>query len=869
MRWADLSQHPVFRRQCIVEGFVPAWIDLLPQFESDAVAEKMRRKVRSAIAFNELDDPVLSCGADFCGSGLCPRCVRLVRRNVIDFGWNHRLSERRWNFVTIRFANGWKQPGDLTRIEGLGERPDVRAFLTALRMVAPALLVLGSVEAIFHAVGNRPKGVNFHLHAMISGVDEATIRRAADVAFDLEKIANPVDVLQVEEGEQQFLNAWSYTFKQPFWKRSRKDDNDRGKRSSPSSKELRQLCANYGAHQPRHRLFAVGFELTQHGMAWPDARDQRVRRVELVPPTPRGIEDGQPALVKGHRRVPRGHNQVTRSNTGDGASAAQTSVGVDPADSTGAVMSGGPDARITIVEKIVVEESGEVLLRLRFPTPSGMAETELPRKMLGEVRTFRPHLLSLDAAGDIDFKGEADRLLLEAPQNSVVRTSKAGWRGDTYVCELGVFGAVLTERVEFAQTKSPRPRSRMGTLAGHRKVVDRSIRNSDILAVTYLAALAPPLMMRIGELQGFAVHLVGESTTGKTLAQRFGQSAFARSAELDLVTFDQAPQAISATLSSMSGTAIAFKDLKADSDTGKVHMDKLQRLMFAVHSGDARQRSNELPLTSPQACVLLLSDEVSLTARFDAQRKATESGTHVRVLEIPVPDRKAGGIFARIGKSAGKKAAKAVEDGIRKHHGMAFEAWIDALVRINPSTDEVETLAANFVASRGNLDAYETRVARPLGLLAATAQLAKQAGLVVSGRRFLKAISRLFPQIRAQLYGLTPDVVQSLKLFATATRDTSVFPLAVVGVPLADHQPVGFVRKERDELILYIRPDAFRDYFPHGADARIREILHRAGTISKPANGWTASVQQAGMSNDMRCMKVKVAALRAYVARLE
>ncbi len=434
-----------------------------------------------------------------------------------------------------------------------------------------------------------------------------------------------------------------------------------------------------------------------------------------------------------------------------------------------------------------------------------------------------------------------------------------------------MFGAELKERIEFSATAPSvkrRARTQAGTVARHRKVVDRAVRDSDILAVTYLAALAPPLMMRVGEVQGFAVHLVGESTTGKTLALRFGQSVFASPVEADLATFDQAPQAISTTLSAMSGTAIAFKDLKADSDPGKVHMEKLQRLMFAVHSGDVRHRSGELPLTPPQACVLLLSDEVSLTARFDAQGKATEGGTHVRVVEIPVPRRKAGGVFAKIGKRAGKKAANALEVGLRKNHGTAFGFWIDALVRHNPTRGQVAALGEKFFASLGDLDVYDTRFARPFGLLAATAHLAKQAGLITCEKRFLAALRRVFPKALAQLHGLTPGFVQSLKKLNAATRDTSIFPRAVVGIPVSVDQPVGFVRKERKGRVLYIRPEAFMRYFAAGANERAKEILHRAGIVIKPATGWTASAQQAGIAKESRYIKLKLSALRAYVAKL-
>lgn len=869
MDWISLPKAPVFRASLIADGAIPAWLDLLPQFESDAMAEEVRKKVRAAIAFEEIQEPLLKCRGDLCGSGLCPRCTRVVRRNLIDFGWKHRLSERPWYFVTIRFAGGWRNPGDFTPFGPLNARSDLRAFKASLATAAPDALMMGSIEAVFQTVANRAKGVNLHLHAMVSGADEAVIRRAAEASFELEKIANPLDIQLVKLGERNFLKAWSYSYKQPHWKRSRKDETDRGKRELPSSRQLRQLCANYGPHRPTDRLFTVGFEISGDGIAWGKKGELRVTSLDNVPSGIAGIgTDPQQQVGDGHIQVPAGHSRVTSSNTGEAATHVQPQGGVDPADSNARVLPGAPGARITIVEKIVVEDTGEVLLRLRFPTPSGISETLVPRKMLGDARMFRPHLLALDAAGDIDFKVEADRLLLEAPSNTVIRTTKAGWRGDTYVCELGVFGAAPTERIEFAHSMTPRPRGRAGTVVGHRKIVDDAVRNSDILAITYLAALVPPLMMRVGEVQGFAVHLVGESTTGKTLAQRFGQSVFTSPAETDLLTFDQAPQAISTTISAMAGTAIAFKDLKADSDTGKVHMEKLQRLMFAVHSGDVRYRSKEVALAPPQACVLLLSDEVSLTARFGAQRKATESGTHVRVLEIPVPDRQHGGIFSKIGKRAGKNAAKVLEAGLRNHHGTTFASWIDALVTLSPTRTLVDALGERFIASLGDMDGYDARFARPFGLLAATAHLAKRASLITSKKRFLSALRRVFRKSLAQLHGLTPDVVESIKKLDNAARDTSIFPRAMIGTAINDHKPIGFVRKERGGRFLYIRPESFADFFADGADARGREVLHRAGVIVKPTNGWTASVRQAGLAKEVRCMKLKLSALHTYVARL-
>ena len=249
---------------------MPNWLPL--GFERGSSARAMRRKVRAALRRHPVkyEGKRMQLGRclaeDPCHSGLCPSCLRGLRRGLLRFLSHQRLHRREWYLVTIRVAGWTKAVGDYTPFGPLREHPAIKAYLGRLRRQGHADLVLfGSIETVFKTVANKAVGKPFHLHFMISGASKADINEAVRSTFKLDRSTRrALDVERVDPGRVNFVRAASYVFKQPYWKKSHRTFKSRdGWRQFPKPNELAELISNLGAHPWNGRLIMVGMRFDQ------------------------------------------------------------------------------------------------------------------------------------------------------------------------------------------------------------------------------------------------------------------------------------------------------------------------------------------------------------------------------------------------------------------------------------------------------------------------------------------------------------------------------------------------------------------------------------------------------------------------------
>lgn len=817
-----------------------------------------------------------------CGNGFCPMCVRRARRYLLDFASSRWLFRLKWHLVTIRVEGWTKEAGDWSLFGPLGSRPDVSKFLDILHRKRPkGLLAIGGIEAVYVTVENMPVGKVFHLHLLISGPSSEDIKAAAAESFNLDKaIKNNPDVKLVREGQVNFFKAFTYVFKQPLAKKSKRHHDEPGVRQTPKSNELRELMSNYGEHRVEDRLILEGF-------AWEKGALRRVSKpqrdqIRLLP-IPGRIVDGD--KVGGDEKAGGAENIDSAQKMGNngllihdppqniegkgvsagGVHPVQGEQGAQPLNegtdepqngslSMGEEEDEQPENFIEVLRSIKRDATGEYRLHIRFPKFDGVSEEiVIDRQLCANANQFWQKLVARGAANFINFKYEASRLLNADPPIRVRATDAPGWYGNRFVCDIGVLGRVAPgeELIEF-DTEVPAPRVGISDGSAQEWVDEMHafIAMSDYLALTYLCALLPPLAARVGERQGFVVNLVGESTTGKTLAFRLCQSVFARAEEPDLQTFDHTALSLKARLAALSCTAIPFKDVKASADKGIKAVEKFQQMIFAVHGGDAHWNLTDGSGKAPGFCIPMASDERSLVERYAMARVPFEEGDKVRCMELPVP--KHGGIFNRLhGDGPTAPVAKSLEGFIKRRYGLIFPVWIDAL-----SVTERKGLSQRFHESAERFvdrlkcdGSLEHRYARPFGLLAATAELAASINLLHDVDHYYAALERLYALGVARMTEGEAAIKEGLNAFVDAIRDRAKFPMVTVGSHPGAHYPAGFVRREGGVCFAYVRVKVFESYF----DRRLRPthtvlpVLRKAGAFLEQDGKPTRPVQQYGL----------------------
>lgn len=252
-------------------------------FESQEFTIKLRNKVAKATTSKDGTLLLAVCETrKYCGSGLCPRCVRRFRGRLLKFIHKNDLHEQVWSLATVR-PQSWEVPaGDdrpFTEIIGhqgkLNDIPALKTLVQALRRSwnqkcnrdpeFDKLIMIGSIETNFDVVGGTPDKKPFHLHLAVLGLKPVVVKsvlKASVHRLGLDQTNNPnfrvVDVKSDHRSDQRPVT--SYAFKQPYWRLSKKDKDHRGWKYTPSANELLELAYNYGSHQCQDRLLTVGIE---------------------------------------------------------------------------------------------------------------------------------------------------------------------------------------------------------------------------------------------------------------------------------------------------------------------------------------------------------------------------------------------------------------------------------------------------------------------------------------------------------------------------------------------------------------------------------------------------------------------------------
>lgn len=239
-----------------------AWRRALPDFDDLSWCWRERRATANALRFLGWDhESVRNCrNTQPCRCGLCPKCIRRLRVQLLDFLEGEELYRLNWHLVTIR-VEGWKvAPGDCAQFEALRDHRLIENLLARFRrMRLPGLTIFGAIETVYVTIANFPVEKPFHLHLMITGATAEQIQAAirATIPLDTTDI-RPLLIDPVQPTRKDFFRAASYAFKHPLQKKSKRSAEDHGRRQSLRAAERRELMQNLGVHGWTGRMILLG-----------------------------------------------------------------------------------------------------------------------------------------------------------------------------------------------------------------------------------------------------------------------------------------------------------------------------------------------------------------------------------------------------------------------------------------------------------------------------------------------------------------------------------------------------------------------------------------------------------------------------------
>lgn len=345
----------------------------------------------------------------------------------------------------------------------------------------------------------------------------------------------------------------------------------------------------------------------------------------------------------------------------------------------------------------------------------------MPMSMLaGDATEVRAVLLSEGLTIDTkNPRGVIDYIVSHTPSKTMRSANVTGWHYGAFVLPDAVIGAA---DIWFQATGRTAPYAAAGTFEGWQQLAVLASGNP-LLMLSMSAAFAGPLLHSLN-IEGGGLHLVGDSSTGKTTAIMAGISVWGGS------SFKRTWRA---TANGLEGAGALHSDtLLALDEIGEVDPRSLYESAYALINGVGKTRANKLGEARQAArwrVFLLSTGEVTVAARMAAGGIEAKAGQSVRILDIPVAGKY--GLFDELhGRASGSVLSDEVRHMASTDYGHAGPRFVECLIRaLDDGFTPFEELA-KFVEQFDATADQERRAARTFALCALAGELATTWGLV-------------------------------------------------------------------------------------------------------------------------------------------
>jgi putative DNA primase/helicase len=308
-----------------------------------------------------------------------------------------------------------------------------------------------------------------------------------------------------------------------------------------------------------------------------------------------------------------------------------------------------------------------------------------------------------------------------------ISTDRIGWHGRAFVLPKRSFGDADQQVVFQSPSALPNTFQEVGTVADWRERVGALCAGNGRLVFAASCAFAGPLL-RHASMESGGFHLRGNSSLGKSTAQRVAASVFG--AEDFRQQWRSTDNALEATAAQHSDTLLILDELKQLDP--KVAGECAY--MLANEQGKARMSRTATPRGQLRWRLLFLSSgELSLVDHMQEAGKRAHAGQEVRLPDIPADAGAGLGLFnTPHGFADARTLAEHIKFETRAVYGAPGRAFIEWLVgRVDELPELITPWVARLVKSwvPPGASGQVERVASRFALVAVGGELASAAGI--------------------------------------------------------------------------------------------------------------------------------------------
>ena len=378
-------------------------------------------------------------------------------------------------------------------------------------------------------------------------------------------------------------------------------------------------------------------------------------------------------------------------------------------------------------------DNGAALL-LEFDTPFRKGRRWLmPLAMLaGDGTAYRAELFDKAFMVPIDAKRRGlltAYLQSRTPADLVKIVDRVGWHGRAYVLPRETLGDDGGERILF-QSDAPTDGTfgQRGTLDQWCERIGRLCVGNSRLTFAASCAFAGPMLAWAGGTDGGGVHLMGDSSCGKTTALKVAASVWGGPDYL---------QRWRATDNGLEGMAAQHSDaLLCLDELAQLDAKVAGESAYMLANGQGKSRAGRTGAARPRLSwhlLFLSAGEIGLAEHMSEANKRTRAGQELRMIDLPADAGAGRGIFETLHEhDSGGTLAQHLARATHTTFGTPGRVWLEWL------TERTEGLARTL---RERMDAIEAqfvpeaavgqvqRVGRRFALIAAAGELATEAGI--------------------------------------------------------------------------------------------------------------------------------------------
>ncbi|AHF66010.1 DUF927 domain-containing protein [Pseudomonas cichorii] len=330
---------------------------------------------------------------------------------------------------------------------------------------------------------------------------------------------------------------------------------------------------------------------------------------------------------------------------------------------------------VTVVARTTNSDDGSEGRLLRLLTDSGAKEWIIPMEVFGgSGEDARRQLFGMGVIIAIKKRGLfMEYLLDQRPAEVFATTSRPGWH------ESGAFvlpgRTIGSDKVRYqASAQAQVLFSRRGELEGWKTEVAAKCEGNPVLTLAIGCALAGPLLSLVGVLGG-GVHLVGDSSSGKSLAQLIGSSVWGDPGVF-AASWDLSKGGLEIEASSRNDTMLPLDEIK------RADPKRVQEMAYSLANGQGkgtmtRDRGARGKLS--WRLLALSSGERSLSEHAAISGNSAHAGAELRMVDVNAGTRRHRA-FDELHGLLGADFHRSLTVAVGAHHGHLGPAFVEKLL---------------------------------------------------------------------------------------------------------------------------------------------------------------------------------------------